>query len=70
MFCGGTIQPMTQGDPERLEDECPLFLPAPSPSLPILHSLRHPLIRSLRLSTSHTPSVFSSVSGPAAAGGL
>lgn len=56
MFWGDSIQHMTQGDPERRGDECPLFLPAPSPSLPTLPSLRHLLIRSLRLSTQpHTP---------------
>lgn len=47
MFWGDTIQHMTQGDPERRGDECPRFLPAPSPSLPTLPSLRHLLIRSL-----------------------
>lgn len=70
MFWGDTIQHMTQGDPERRGDECPLFLPAPSPaSPPFPHSGTCSFAPSA-CPPSHTPPVFSSVSGAAAAGGL
>lgn len=70
MFWGDTIQHMTQGDPERRGDDAPSFsllLPPASPPFP--HSGTCSFAPSA-CPPSHTPPVFSSVSGAAAAGGL